>query len=199
MSSTTIKIQIILASIREGRFGDKPAHFVLGEAKKLEGVEVELIDLKEHPLPFFADAVSPSMTKNGYGTEAARKFAQKIAEADAYIVVTPEYNHGYPSQLKNALDSIFAEWNNKPIAFVAYGSAGGARAVEQLRQVAVELQMASIRNAVHIGWDLYMKVVNEKIPANPELFAPILERTQGMLKQLVLWAKALKAMRENNF
>lgn len=197
METTTIKIQVILGSIREGRFGDKPAHFVLGEVQKLSGVVAELVDLRDYPLPLFHDAVSPSMSGGNYGTEEAKKFAAKIGEADAYIIVTPEYNHGYPGALKNALDSIFFEWNNKPVAFVAYGGAGGARSVEQLRQVAIELQMAPIRFAVHIFWDMYMKVVKETAPADPALFEPIRERTAGMLSQLVLWANTFKTLRVN--
>lgn len=195
METTTIKIQIILGSIREGRFGDKPAYFVLGEVQKMPGVVAELVDLRDYPLPLFHDAVSPSMSGGNYGTEEAKRFAAKIGEADAYVIVTPEYNHGYPGALKNALDSIFFEWNNKPVAFVAYGSVGGARSVEQLRQVAIELQMAPIRFAVHIPWDLYMTVVKETAPADPAFFEPLHEKTAGMLQQLFAWAIALKALR----
>lgn len=197
MNTPNIKIQVVLGSIREGRFGDKPAHFILGEAKKLEGVEAELVDLRDYPLPHFSDAVSPSYAKGNYGTEAAKKFARKISEADAYVIVTPEYNHGYPGTLKNALDAIFGEWSRKPVAFVGYGSAGGSRAVEQLRQVAVELEMAPIRSAVHIFWDLYMAVAKEKVPVNSELFKPVAASAEGMLAQLLWWAKALKTAREN--
>jgi len=191
-----IKIQVILGSIRPDRFGDKPAHWILDEANKLEGVEATLIDLKESKLPTFASPGYPSMVKDGnYGNEIINAFAHKIAEADAYIIVTPEYNHGYPGSIKDALDSVYKEWNNKPVAFVGYGSALGARAVEQLRQVVVELQMAPIRNAVHIPSDVYGAVMKETAPANPALFAPIAEKATGMLTQLLWWAKALKAAR----
>ncbi|MEK7118444.1 MAG: NADPH-dependent FMN reductase, partial [Patescibacteria group bacterium] len=146
--------------------------------------------------PHFADAMSPSQAFGNYGNEEVKKFSAKIAEADAFIIVTPEYNHGYSGTLKNALDSIFPEWNRKPVGFVGYGGVGGARAIEQLRQVVVELEMAPIRSAVHISWDMYMAVVKEKAPTDPKLFKPIEERTQEMLAQLLWWAKALKAARE---
>ncbi len=197
MDSAHIKIQVILASIRHGRFGDKPAHWILGEAKKLERVEAELIDLKDYPLPFLEEETPPSAAKGNYADNMVKKFGKKISEADAYIIVTPEYNHGYSGVLKNALDSIFVEWNNKPVAFVGYGGVGGARAVEQLRQVVIELQMTPIRYAVHIPMEVYMAVMKEQVPTNPELFKPVVERAGSMLSQLLWFAKALKAARQN--
>lgn len=198
MNAHSLKIQVILASIREGRFGDKPAEFMLGEAKKLAGVETELVDLRDYTLPFFASAVSPSRAMGEYGNSEVMRFAGKVSEADAYIIVTPEYNHGYPGALKNALDSIYGEWIGKPVAFVSYGGVGGARAVEQLRQVAVELQMAPIRNAVHISWDVYMAVAKAQAPVDPVLFAPIAKAAEALLTQLLWWGRALKAAREIN-
>src|SRR5665213_2869794 len=146
-----IKIQIIMGSTRQGRFVEQPAKWIFEKAKMQEGIEVELIDLRDWPLPFFDEAVSPSMNKGNYTNELAAKWAKKVGEADGYIIVTPEYNHGYPGVLKNAIDYVYGEWNNKPVGFVSYGGvAGGTRSVQQLRQVAIELQMVPIRNGIHI-------------------------------------------------
>ena len=196
MDNTNIKLQVIIGSVRPTRFGDKPAHWILGEAKKIDGVDVELVDLKEWAIPSFTRAASPSTAKDGYGDEKADAFAKKIAEADAYIIVTPEYNHGYPGSLKDALDAIYKEWNNKPVAFVGYGSVGGARSIEQLRQVAIELQMAPIRAAVHLPSEVYMAVMKETVPADSALFAPVAQKATDMLAQLMWWARALKVARQ---
>src|SRR5579872_3399556 len=131
-----LKIQVIIGSTRQGRFSEKPAQWIFEEAKKKTGLEVELLDLRDYPMPFFNEPMSPSRVEGKYPNEAVQKWAKKIAEADGYIIVSPEYNHGYPAVLKNAMDSIYKEWNNKSVGFVSYGSVGGGRAVEQLRLVA---------------------------------------------------------------
>lgn len=144
------KIQIIIGSTRQNRFGDKPAQWILNKLKNRTDIEVELVDLRDWSLPFFDEAISPLMNGGQYTLELAQKWADKVGEASGYIIVTPEYNHGYPAVLKNALDYVYPEWNNKPVAFVSYGGVGGARVVEQLRQVALGLKMIPIYNAVHI-------------------------------------------------
>jgi NAD(P)H-dependent FMN reductase len=101
------------------------------------------------------------MNRRNYSNELGKKWAAKIGEAHGCIIVTPEYNHGYTADLKNALDWVFLEWNNKPVGFVSYGSAVGARAVEQLRQVVIELQMVPIRNAIHIPIEVSLAVMKE--------------------------------------
>ncbi len=177
-----------------GRFGDKPAKMILEMAKKLDGVEIEFIDLKEFSLPNFQSAISPAyITNQDYGNEKINAFGNIIRESDAFVVVSPEYNHGYSSVIKNALDSVYIEWNKKPIGFVSYGSAGGARAIEQLRGVAVELQMAPIRNGVHImsPWNLVDESGNLKSGALDEYEKPM----QNLLEQLIWWADALKTAR----
>jgi NAD(P)H-dependent FMN reductase len=119
--------------------------------------------------------MSPGMLKGNYSNALAKKWAAKIGEADGYIMLTPEYNHGYTAVLKNALDWVFAEWHGKPVGFVSYGNAGGARSIEQLRHVVIELYMHPIRNAIHIPVEVYLAVMNEKVPVNPELFKPLRE------------------------
>lgn len=196
----TLKIKIIIGSTRQNRFSEKPAQWIFEEAKKLERVEVELLDLRDYSMPFFDDPMPPSMAKGQYSNEIVKKWAAKINDGDAFIIVTPEYNHGYSAVLKNALDVISHEWSRKPVGFVSYGSALGARAVEQLRQVAVELQMAPIRNSIHIPVDIFFAAMMGKGPTGPEMFKPIREgmmgdRVQIFFDDLLWWAKALKAGR----
>lgn len=183
------KIQIIIGSTRDERVGDKVAKWVYGIAKRREDFDVELIDLRDWNIPFFNDA-SPAF--NPPKKKIIKEWANKIAEADGYIFVTPEYNHGYPAVLKNALDYLYNEWNNKPVAFVAYGgTVGGSRAVEQLRLVAIELQMAPIREAVYIPliWDALDESGN---PKNKSL-----EKTANkMISSLLWWTKALNYARK---
>jgi NAD(P)H-dependent FMN reductase len=195
-----LKIKIIIGSTRQGRFSEKPAQWIYEEAKKLDDVEAELLDLRDYSMPFFESPMSPSMAKGKYENKVVQKWAEKIKEADAFIIVTPEYNHGYPAVLKNAMDVIYPEWNRKPVGFVSYGSAMGARAVEQLRQVAIELQMAPIRNAIHIPVDIFFAAMMGKGPQGPEMFesirkSPMGDRVQIFLDDLLWWAKALKAAR----
>src|SRR3989344_5342905 len=150
MASESMKIKVILGSTRAGRFSDKPGNWVLGELQRNSGIDAELLDLRDYPMPLFNEEETPSYKTKPYTDPAVVKWTAKIQDGDAFIVIAPEYNHGYPAVLKNALDYAYQEWNNKPVAFVAYGSAMGARSVEQLREIAVELQMAPVRNAVHM-------------------------------------------------
>lgn len=196
--NSSIEIKVIVGSTRQGRFSEKPAQWIFEEAKKLEGVEAELLDLRDYPLPFFDEPTSPAIVKDGaYPNDVAKKWAAKIREADAFIIITPEYNHGTSGVLKNALDYVYAEWNNKPVGFVAYGGVGGARAVEQLRGVAIELQMAPIRNAVHIPqhWNL----LDENGGLKTGALDPFKKSADTFLDQLLWWAKALKIAREQPF
>ncbi len=145
------KIQVILGSTRQGRSGDKVAAWVMSELAKVPGAEYELLDLREWPLPFFDEPVGPSMAPGKFTSEEAKRWSAKIQEGAGYILVTPEYNHSFPAVLKNALDYLYAEWNNKPVGFVSYGAfAGGARASEHLVQVVNELKMIPVRQRVVI-------------------------------------------------
>jgi NAD(P)H-dependent FMN reductase len=190
-----INIKIILGSIRDGRFGDKPTKWLSDIAVSNKDLSIEVLDLKDYELPIFKEAVSPAYVVGEYSNNEVNTWAKKISEADAFIVVTPEYNHGYPSSLKNNIDYLYKEWNNKPIAFVGYGSAGGARAIQQLRQVAIELQMAPIRNSVHIMNPWFMTEEDGSLKAG--VLDPYVKNAEGMIAQLVWWAKALKIARDN--
>ncbi|MEK7606923.1 MAG: NAD(P)H-dependent oxidoreductase [Patescibacteria group bacterium] len=189
-----LHIKVIAGSTREGRFSDKAAAWIAEEIKKQEGVAVDVLDLRDYDMPFFNEPMSPSFKQEPYKNEAVARFTKKIEEGDAFVIVTPEYNHGTSGVLKNALDWVYQEWNNKPVSFVSYGSTGGSRAVEQLRLNAIELQMAPIRAAVHIPGEQYFPVVFGKINAS-ELFALQSDKAEAMITQLLWWTRALKNAR----
>lgn len=192
---TSVKLAVIVGSTRQNRFSEKPAKWISGEVQKLEGVEAQYWDLREHALPYYDEPFSPSTVQGAYPNPQIQKWAEKVAWADGFIVVTPEYNHGYPAVLKNAFDCVYKEWNNKPIGFVSYGSVGGARSVEQLRLVAIELQMAPIRTGVHIPGATVFPIMMGKAEWNTELEASLKPNADTMLGQLLWWTKALKAAR----
>lgn len=189
----TLHIKVIMGSTRPNRFSEKPAQWIFEEVKKREGLDVELLDLRDYPMPFFNEAVSPGMTKEPYSNEVVEKWREKVKEADGYIIVTPEYNHGYPAVLKNALDYVYHEWNKKPVGFVSWGGVGGARSIEQLRQVAIELQMAPIRNSIHISNFWTMLDENGKLKTDS-----LQKSADDFLNQFVWWVSALKTAREAN-
>jgi len=171
------------------------------EAKKLKNVDVELLDLRDYEMPFFDSPMSPMMAQGKYKNKTVQKWSEKINEGDAFIVIAPEYNHGYTAVLKNAMDVIYSEWNRKPIGFLSYGGAMGARSVEQLRQVAVELQMAPIRNAIHISNDIFFSAMMGKGPQGTEMFKSIRKGHMGdpverFFSDLLWWARALKVARK---
>ena len=186
---STLKIKVIVGSTRANRFSEKPADWILDLAKKRSDLDVELLDLRDYPLPFFEEGMPPGMAKDGYTNPAVVKWRDKIREADGFIIVTPEYNHGYPAVLKNALDYVYFAWARKAVAFVSWGGAGGARGVEQLRAVAIELDMAPIRFAVHIPNPWFIKDLSG-IDTDVNQHA-----AKALLDNLTWWAGALKAAR----
>src|ERR1700719_122064 len=132
-------ISVIVGSTRQGRFSEKPAQWILQRLKSRGDIETRLLDLREFPLPFFDQPVPPAMPgRPPYENEMVKKWTAEIARSDGFIFVTPEYNFGPPAVLKNALDWVYPEWNRKAVAFVSYGSALGARSVQQLRETAIE-------------------------------------------------------------
>ena len=190
------KILVILGSTREGRYGDKPAHWITGVLRADRRFDPELVDLRDWPLPFFDQPKSPTrITDGNYGNEVAKRWGKKVASADGFVIIAAEYNHGPTGVLKNALDWVFREWNRKPVTFVGYGNAGGARAIEQLRQVAIEMDMVPIREAVHLPVEVYRAVMGVAAPADPALFAPVEAKVGPMIDALVWWARALRTAR----
>ena len=154
-----VKIAIIIGTTRAARFGEKPAKWIAKVASRRSDLAAEIIDLRDYPMPFFDEEASNAWVPSK--NEVARRWQKKIAEFDGYIFVTAEYNRGIPAVLKNALDYAYPEWNNKPAAIVGYGAVGAARAVEHLRLIAIELQMAPIRTGVHIQGADFMAVWKE--------------------------------------
>ena len=195
MSETT-KLKIILGSIREGRFSEKIAPWVLEQVEKHPEFEAEVLDLRDYMMPFFDQKATPGSKLEPYKNDAVARWTQKIAEADAYLLIMPEYNRSIPGVLKNALDWVYPEWNKKVAGFVGYGTVGGARAIEHARMVAVEVQMATVRQAVNIfaHWTLQDEKGDVKQGTLTEF-----ERGAGtMLDQLAWWAKALKTARTSS-
>ena len=192
MSSSLPRIGIIIGSTREGRFSEKPAHWFHEIARQRTDLAFELIDLRDHPLPFFDEPVSPAWApvKN----EAAQRWGAKIAELDGLVVITPEYNHGPTGVLKNARDYAYNEFIRRRIAFVGYGGVGAARAVEQLRLVATELQMAPLRNAVHIGMVEFLGIWQQGKSFDD--FPHLAQAAKTLLDDLAWWTPALKTARE---
>jgi NAD(P)H-dependent FMN reductase len=188
--SAAPKIQVIVGSTREGRFGEKAAAWVMDRLRGRDDLEVELLDLRDYPMPFYDQARPPAYGHRDYSPEVAR-WAEAVERGDGYLVVTAEYNHGYPAILKNAFDSVFPEFNRKPIAFVGYGNSGGARAIEQLRLVSVELEMAPLRHAVHILPALMVPAMQADDPFDVELFSTLDEKLETAAKDLVWWSTAL--------
>jgi NAD(P)H-dependent FMN reductase len=188
------KISIIISSTRKGRFGDQPAQWFHDHLTKRQNVTAKLLDLRDFPMPFFDQMMPPAAPgRPGYTNEAVQRWTAEIASSDAFVVVTAEYNFGPPAVLKNALDWVYPEWNHKPIAFVSYGSAGGARSVQQLRDTAVELQMAPIRSAVHLPRETLMAYFTggdvKAALANSD------DAAEAMIDDLLWWSAALKTAR----
>jgi NAD(P)H-dependent FMN reductase len=185
------KIGVIVGSTRATRFADKPAEWIASIAKARGDFDVEVVDLRDYPMPFFDEAASSlwAPSKN----EVAQRWQKKVAEFDGFIVIAAEYNRGPTAVLKNALDYAYTEWNRKPVTFVGYGGVGGARAIEQLRLHAVELQMAPSRFAVHIVWGDFIQILQQgkKI----EEFEHLNQAAATALDDLAWWAKVLKKAR----
>jgi NAD(P)H-dependent FMN reductase len=184
-----VKIALIVGSTRPNRFADVPARWVEKGAAERSDMKLETLDLRDWPLPLFNEPASPAATGGVWSTPATESWRRKINEFDGFIATAAEYNHGPTAVLKNALDSAFNEWKEKAISFVGYGGVGAARAVEQLRLNAIELQMAPTKLAVHIGLEPFLGVLRQgKTLDDYPYLAPA--RT-AMFDQLVWWARAL--------
>jgi NAD(P)H-dependent FMN reductase len=187
-------IQVISSTTREGRFSERVAAWVTGQLASRGDFDVEPIDLREYPLPFF-DGVAPARAPREYASPELERLGRQLDRADGYIVLTAEYNHGYPAVLKNAMDWTFVEWRRKPMSFVGWGQVGGARAIEQLRLVAVEFEMAPLRHAVHILPDITMAARQASDPGDVSMFAPLEARLKLLADDLAWWAGVLAAAR----
>lgn len=182
------KIGIIMGSTRPGRNGEAVARWVLDVASKRSDAEFELVDLLDYKLPHLDEALPPSMGQ--YAQPHTQEWARKIASLDGFVMVTPEYNHSTSGVLKNAIDYLFAEWNNKAVGFVSYGAMGGARAVEHLRLIAGELQMADVR--AQVGLSLFHDFENFSVLKPGDFQVEALNTT---LDQVLAWSRALAPLR----
>jgi NAD(P)H-dependent FMN reductase len=185
------KIGIVLSTTRAGRFADKVAAWLLELAAARESLEFELVDLRDYPLPFFDEPMSPAWVppKN----EGAQRWTKKIDTFDGFIFVTAEYNHGIPAVLKNAIDYAYQQFVRKPAAYVGYGGVGAARAIEQLRLINIEQQMAPLKSGVHIGGADFIDLLlhGKSFADKPHLVPGV----GAMLDELAWWTRALKQAR----
>jgi NAD(P)H-dependent FMN reductase len=189
-----LKLGVILASTREGRRGEGFARWIHALLSERKGSEIDLLDLRDWRLPNYDHAAMPPVAEKSYTDPTARGWVEKIGALDGYVIVTPEYSHGYPGGLKNALDHGYAVWANKPVAFVSYGgTASGARAVEQLRLVAIELRMVPIRDEVNIR--LIGVSLDERGRPTEEFYA---KRATAMIDTLLWWARVTRDGRERH-
>ncbi len=183
------RIGIILGSTRPNRNGEQVAKWVHDIASRRDDTEFELVDLRDYPLPHLDEPLPPSMGQ--YQNEHTKAWADKIASFDGFVIVTPEYNHSTSGVLKNAIDYLYAEWNNKAVGFVSYGGVGGARAAEHLRLVAGELQMADVRQQVALSLITEFENFSVFKPADYNVAA-----LDTLLDQVVAWSTALAPLRE---
>jgi NAD(P)H-dependent FMN reductase len=183
------RIGIILGSTRPNRNGEQVARWVYDIASRRSDAEYELVDLRDYPLPHLDEPLPPSMGQ--YQNDHTKAWAAKIASFDGFVIVTPEYNHSTSGVLKNAIDYLYAEWNNKAVGFVSYGGVGGARAAEHLRLVAGELQMADVRQQVALS--LLTEFENFSVFRPGDYNTAALDT---LLDQVVAWSNALAPLRQ---
>jgi NAD(P)H-dependent FMN reductase len=183
-----LKIAIIVGSTRPNRSAPQVAKWVLDHTAKRGDATYEIVDIADFDLPVFDEPLPPSMGK--YAQPHTKRWAEKIASFDGFIFITAEYNHSITGALKNAIDFIYAEWNNKAAGFVSYGSTGGARAVEHLRGIMAEVQVADVR--AHVSMSLYTDFENFSVfkpdPRHEQQLAVLLD-------QLVSWSRAMQGVR----
>src|SRR5213592_2481629 len=184
-----LRVAIIIGSTRPGRKGETVAKWVYEIAQQRSDAEFELVDIKDYNLPLLDEPMSPMMGE--YTHQHTKTWSAKIASFDAYVFVTPEYNHATSGALKNAIDFLYGEWVNKVAGFIAYGGVSGARAVENLRLVMGELQVATVR--AQVGLSLFTDFENFSVfkPASAQDGA-----VNTMLDQVIAWGGALKTLRE---
>jgi NAD(P)H-dependent FMN reductase len=183
------RIGIILGSTRPNRNGEQVAKWVYETAALRSDADFELVDLRDYPLPHLDEPLPPSMGQ--YQNDHTKQWSDKIASFDGFVIVTPEYNHSTSGVLKNAIDYLYAEWNNKAVGFVSYGAVGGARAAEQLRLISGELQMADVRQQAALSLLTDFE--------NYSVFKPTAYHVAALntlLDQVVAWSSALAPLRE---
>jgi NAD(P)H-dependent FMN reductase len=189
-----LNVAMIVGSTRPNRFADTVAPWVAEGADARTDLRLTVLDLRDHRLPFFNEPAPPSYTGGVYTRPEAESWRKHIGEFDAYVATVAEYNHGPTAVLKNAFDSAFVEWQRKPIAFVGYGGVGAARAIETLRCVVIELQMAPIRHEVNIAVEPFLGILRHGRTLNE--YDYLVQSRDVMFDHLVWWGEALKAGRQ---
>jgi NAD(P)H-dependent FMN reductase len=187
------KIALIVSSTRPTRFADAPARWMLEKAQARDDLEVDLIDLRDYPLPLFAEKASNAWMPSEDPTAVA--WQKKVGEYDGYIFVLAEYNRSITGALKNALDQAYVEWKHKPFGAISYGSMGGANALGHLQNIGVELQMVPVRNNVRVGGSDFFKVHpgmggSGDLATIDQVIAP---SSKALLDDIVWWANATMA------
>lgn len=190
MPNAKIKIAVVVGSIREKRFAEKPARWIVDLANARGDIEAELVDLKDYPMPHFAEPTSPVWGPSK--KEQAQRWQAKLDTFDGYIFTAAEYNHAPSSVLKNAFDYAGPQIFRKPAGFVGYGGVGGARAIEHLRMIAVEMQMAPVKAGVHILWPDYVTIQGG---AAIETLDHLNQAGKALLEDIAWWSKALRDAR----
>jgi NAD(P)H-dependent FMN reductase len=189
-----LRVGLIVGSTRENRFADVPVRWLVEGASARRDLKLTVLDLREFRLPFFNEPVPPSINGGIFTVPEAATWAKRIGEFDAFVAIAPEYNHGPTAALKNAFDSAQKEWHRKPIAFVGYGGVGAARAIETLRGVVIELQMAPIRHEVNIAMEPFLGILQNARSLND--FEYLVQSRDAMFDHLVWWGEALNAARQ---
>jgi len=189
-----LKVGMIVGSTRPNRFADTVAPWLVEGASARRDMRLTVLDLRDFPLPYLNEPAPPSYTGGIYSQPEAEAWRKRIGEFDAFVATVAEYNHGPTAVLKNAFDSAYLEWERKPIAFVGYGGVGAARAIETLRGVVIELQMAPIRQEVNIGREPYLGIVRDARSLND--YDYLVQSRGALFDHLVWWGEALKAARQ---
>lgn len=188
------RILVVVGSTRTKRFADHPLEWVRSRLADRGDVEMDVLDVRDVNLPLYDHPRPPAVARREYATEAERQIGERLDAADGFLFITNEYNHGYSAGLKNVLDHFFAEFEHKPVAFLGYGNVGASRAIEQLRQVAAELNMVSVRETVHIlGYQF--PAVRAGGDAARDVLALLDPRLTAMVDHLLWWADALSVAR----
>lgn len=189
-----LKVGLIVGSTRPNRFADIPVPWLVEGASARRDLQLTVLGLRDFQLPFLNEPASPMATGGVFTEPEAQAWCKRIGEFDAFVALVAEYNHGPTAVLKNAFDSALIEWYRKPIAFVGYGGVGAARAIEALRGVVIELQMAPIRHEVNISMEPFLGILQKGRSLNDYQY--LVQSREVMFDHLVWWAEALKAARQ---
>src|ERR1700674_2263153 len=189
-----LNVGLIVGSTRQNRFADTPVKWLVEGAAARTDLQLEVLDLRDHRLPFLNEPASPAYTGGVYTQPEAEAWRKRIGEFDAFVATVAEYNHGPTAVLKNAFDSAFLEWQRKPIAFVGYGGVGAARAIEILRGVVIALQIVPVKQEMNTAMEPYLGIVQSGRSLND--YGYLVQSREAMFDQLVWWGEALKAARQ---